>query len=111
MNAHPELVLELRKSGSSIQDYYNKWIEHGEDESVWNLNKDQHQTRKKNYGDMFNQIVKYTENIDINKVQGQMKQFNKVLETVQLLLNDFIGNKNISVDNENQKELFNFFRD
>lgn len=111
MNAHPELVLRLRKSGNSLQDYYDKWIEHGEDDSVWNLDKDKQQKANTADKDFFHQIIKYTENIDVNKVQGHVKQFNKALDTIQSLLNNFIKDKDTEVNVSKQKELFNFFRD
>lgn len=111
MNNHPTLVLELRKSGDSLQDYYNKWVEHGEDSSVWNLDKAKDQMADTKDKDFFHQIIKYTENIDINKIEGRVKQFNKALDTIQLLLGNFIKDKETNVDVSNQKELFNFFRD
>jgi len=111
INSHPELVLELRRSGNPLQDYYNKWVEYGEDDSVWDLNKTKNQETDKDYKDLFNQIVKYTENIDVNKIQGHVKRFNKVLDTVQLMLGDFIGQNNTNTNPGNQSDLFNLFRD
>lgn len=111
MNAHPEIVLKLRKNGNSLQHYYNKWIEHGEDEAVWDLGKKQYEESDKNNNDLFHQVIKYTENIDVKKVQKYVKQFHKTLDTIQLLLDGFISDKETNVENGKQKELFNFFRD
>ncbi len=111
INAHPDLVLEMRKSGNSLQDYYNKWVEYGEDDSVWGLGKDTKQKTETNYKGLLDQIVKYTENIDINKIQGHVKRFNKMLDTVQLMLGDFASTKNPNEDIGKQNDLFKLFRD
>jgi hypothetical protein len=111
MNARPKLVLELRESGGSLQDYYNKWIEHGEEDSVWGLDNDERKEEKTNHSDLLGQIMKYTENIDVNKIQGHFKQLNKTLNTVQILLTNFTGQKNPNTDTEKKSQLFNVFRD
>src|SRR5690625_4005087 len=110
INAHPELVLKLRKSGSSLQEYYNKWVEHGDDDSVWGLDSGKSQEKDTNFGDLFNQVIKYTESMDINKVQGHVKQFNKVLNVAQMMLGEFISEKNANTDPKKQTDLFNLFR-
>lgn len=112
INAHPELVLEIRKSGKSLQNYYNKWVEHGDDDSVWGLDKGKSKKVDADHKDLLNQIVKYTENIDVNKIQEHVKRFNKILDTVQLMLGDFVSPKNTTnKDSGKQRDLFNMFRD
>lgn len=111
INAHPELVLEIRRSGDPLQDYYNKWVKYGEDETVWGLNEKNSQETKHDYKDLLDQIVKYTENIDINKVQGHVKRFNKVLNTVQLMLGDVTSEHHLNEHARKQPDLFNWFRD
>lgn len=111
INAHPELVLEIRRNGDPIQNYYNKWIEYGEDESVWGLNKRNSHETKSDYKDVLDQIVKYAENIDVNKIQGHVKRLNKVLDTLQLMLGDFTGQNNSNNYTRKQTDLFNRFRD
>lgn len=111
INNRPELVLELRKSGRSLQYYYDKWAEYGEDESIWHVDKKQTKETGVNENDLFNQIVKYTENLDVDKIQGHVQQLNKVLDIVQSLLNNFIGQKGRSPGGKRQTELFNLFRD
>lgn len=111
MNTHPEVVLELRKSGNSLQDYYNKWIEYGEDDPIWGFDNKRDQEKDIEYGELFNQIIKYTENIDINKVQGHVEKFTKILNVVQLMLGDFISQKDTNVNSKKQADLFSLFRD
>lgn len=111
MNARPALVLKLRKNGSSLQDYYDKWIEHGEDDSIWGTDNDEHKEVKTNHAELLDRMIKYSEKIDVNKIQNHVKQLNKALDTVQLLLSDFSSNKNTNANVEKQPQLFNFFRD
>lgn len=111
MNDRPKLVLRLRENGHSLQTYYNKWVEHGEDESVWQLGEKQSRETNRNDNDLFNQIIKYTENIDVDKIQGHVKQLNKMLGVVQSILHNFAGSKNTTVDQAKQMEVLNLFRD
>ena len=111
INAHPELVLKIRKSGDPIQVYYNKWVEYGEDESVWGINERSTRERKNDYKDLMDQIVKYAEKMDVNKIQGHVKRFNKILDTIQSMIGDFTSQNKPNRHGQQQTDLFNWFRD
>lgn len=111
INAHPELVLKIRKSGDPMQVYYNKWVKYGEDESVWGINKGSAMESKNDYKDLMDQIVKYAEKIDVNKIQGHVKRFNKILDTIQFMIGDFTSQNKQSERTNKQSDLFNWFRD
>lgn len=98
INERPELIEEVRKSGRSWQEYYEKWALLGEDDPFWDKyttsqssnNNDQSQPKQT---ELFKQFMKYTENIDMNKVQDQMQQLNKTIDTIQEVLSQFQSTK------------------
>lgn len=111
INAHPELVLKIRKSGEPIQVYYNKWVEYGEDETVWGFQKEETEESRNDGKDMLDQIVKYADKIDIDKIQDHVKRFNKILDTIQIMLGDFTSQNKSTEHTRKQSDWFNWFRD
>ncbi|MFC4556993.1 YlbD family protein [Virgibacillus kekensis] len=98
MNRHPKLVEEVRKSGRSWQEYYEKWVLLGEDDSFWEKYKKQNgngKSRSKGGGqkELLNQLVKLSESIDLDKVQSQVGNLNSAITTVQELLGQFQSDK------------------
>lgn len=105
INNHPKLLKEIRKSGRSWQEYYEKWILLGEDDPYWEVFK--HDTEKKEEKksgekegnvkekstELMNQMMKYAENIDVNKVQGHVHQLSNAIGSVQELLEQFQTSK------------------
>lgn len=98
INKHPKLIEEIRKNGRSWQEYYEKWVLLGEDDPMWETykkdegkgteaKKGKSSNSKKN--EIFSQIMKAAENLDIDKVQGQVQQLNSVLSTLQELFGQF----------------------
>ncbi|RLL45215.1 hypothetical protein D8M04_10170 [Oceanobacillus piezotolerans] len=122
VNDHPELLKELRKTGRPWQEYYEKWSLLGEDDPFWDEYKAQPSTSnsdkkesadkdsEKRQFELLGQLMKVTENIDMNKVQGQISNLSKTIGTVQELIEQFQSTKkpkNIGPS----RDPFNWFKD
>ncbi|MGM8211862.1 YlbD family protein [Virgibacillus sp. W0430] len=113
INERPKLIEEVRKNGRSWQEYYEKWALLGEDDPFWEEFGDidtaaPNKTKSKQM-ELFNQFLKYTENVDLNKVQEQVLQLNKTIDTVQEVIGHFQETKQQTSTKEN--EPFNWFMD
>ncbi|RDW18446.1 hypothetical protein CWR48_12820 [Oceanobacillus arenosus] len=113
INGHPKLLKEIRKSGKSWQEYYEKWVLLGEDDSHWAQYKEESSKVKEDKGEeknfeLMSQLMKLTENFDINKVQGQVQQFSNTISTIQEVISQYQQTKKPS---EPVKDPFNWFRD
>lgn len=105
INNHPKLLKEIRKTGRPWQEYYEKWVLLGEDDPYWESYKQDPANEKKESKDekednikeksseFINQILKYAENIDINKVHGHVHQLSNAIGSVQELLEQFKDTK------------------
>lgn len=113
INNHPPLLREIRKSGSSWQEYYEKWILLGEDDPHWDQYKASQETKEeqKNTGqesELIGKFIKYTSNMDISKMQGQVDQLSKAIASIQEMMEQF---KKSKPDNQSSKDPFNWMRD
>lgn len=97
INKHPALLKEIRKSGRPWQEYYEKWVLLGEDDPYWKMYKNneekakngqQENTESKNK-EWMQQLMKYVENVDINKVQENVHQLSNAISSIQELLSQF----------------------
>ncbi|WP_188454507.1 YlbD family protein [Virgibacillus oceani] len=118
LQEHPKLIEEVRKSGQSWQGHYEQWVLLGEDDPMWNSYKDdsnnKDETKKKGtdkQSEIVGQLLKLTENIDLNKVQKQAQQLSSTLSTVQEMLGQFKDTKELPKIPDNQNQRFNWFRD
>lgn len=109
INKHPKLIEEIRKSGRSWQEYYEKWVLLGEDDPMWEKFIDKKEKSSQKKSELFNQIMKLTENIDLEKVQGQVQQLSGTISTLQELLGTFQETKRTNQTYQNQPP--NWFRD
>ncbi|RDW17946.1 YlbD family protein [Oceanobacillus chungangensis] len=113
INAHPSLIKEVRKSGKSWQEYYEKWVLLGEDDPHWEQYKEEptkeneKKSDEKNF-ELMSQLMKLTENFDINKVQGQVQQLSNTISTIQEVISQYQQSKKPS---EQTKDPFNWFHD
>lgn len=120
INQHPKLIKEIRKNGRSWQEYYEKWVLLGEDDPLWESFKEPKEaveTNKKTSSgkpEWINQIIKMTENMDINKVQEQVNQLSDTVSTLQEVLGQF-QHKDQQEDteqlNNHQERPFKWFKD
>lgn len=124
LTKHPALIKEVRENGRSWQEHYEKWVLLGEDDPYWkqyeeaedDTEKDDTENEKgtKKQSEMFGQLMKLTENIDINKVQEHVQQFSSTITTIQGMLGQFQETKNkkeLPDNTRNEKQPFNWFRD
>ncbi|WP_010097894.1 YlbD family protein [Ornithinibacillus scapharcae] len=112
INQHPKLRKELRKTGRSWQEYYEKWLLLGEEDAFWDEYKDEHvgsESSNDQKNELLGQMMRYFENVDINKVQKQVHQLSGTIATVQELLDQFQGNKRGNPQQE--RPPFGWFRD
>ncbi|SET29869.1 Putative coat protein [Oceanobacillus limi] len=112
INEHPKLREEIRKSGRSWQEYYEKWILLGEDDPLWDkFEKDSNESEKKsgNKSEFFSQLMKLTENVDVDKVQKQVHELSSTVATLQELLGQFQDKKKSNQYQQNQP--YHWFRD
>jgi len=110
INNHPALIREIRKSGASWQEYYEKWVLLGEDDPLWEKYKmDQKKEEENKDSEMLNQILKYASKVDVNKMQGQINQLSKAITSIQALIEQF---RQTQKDNQpNSKDPFSWMRD
>ncbi|UUI01649.1 YlbD family protein [Oceanobacillus jeddahense] len=101
VNRHPKLLEEIRKSGKGWQEFYEKWAILDEDDPFWNeyktesteadsesKNQDSKKSKKTDHSDLIRQIMDYTQNLDTEKVQGQIEQLSKAIGVVQEMIGD-----------------------
>ncbi|WP_080874857.1 spore coat protein YlbD [Oceanobacillus timonensis] len=101
VNRHPKLLEEIRKSGKGWQEFYEKWAILDEDDPFWNAYKveessgdakpksqENKKDKKTDHSDLIKQIVDYTQNLDTEKVQGQIEQLSNAIGVVQEIIGD-----------------------
>lgn len=115
INKYPELRKELRKSGRPWQEYYEKWVLLGEEDDYWEqfkekeISQEQHKNNKDESNfELLNQIMKVVNNLDINKIQGQVNNLSKTITTAQELIDQFQLSKKESTP---KNDRFQWFRD
>ncbi|MEN1966994.1 YlbD family protein [Lentibacillus sp. N15] len=119
---HPALVKEIRKNGKSWQEPYEKWALLGEDDPYWESYKKAGEEKeesnetpkdegKSKQAELFGQLMKMTEKMDMNKVQKQVEQLSTTIGTVQEMISQFQESKNTTPQPKNQPQPFNWFRD
>lgn len=91
INQHPKLIEEIRKGGKSWQEYYEKWVLLGENDSMWEQFKSDKNNKQdsENKYEWFGQLMKLTENIDLERVQNQVNQLSGTVATLQEILGEF----------------------
>ncbi|SHF48917.1 Putative coat protein [Ornithinibacillus halophilus] len=114
INKHPKLRQEIRKNGRSWQEYYEKWVLLGEDDPMWeqfHSESDDKKSDEKTEGksELFSQLLKLTENVDIDKVQKNVQQLSGTIGTIQEMLSQYQENKNPKQPRQNDP--FSMFRD
>ncbi len=114
INEHPGILKEIRKSGRSWQEYYEKWILLGEEDPYWQQfienekkEKKESASEEKNF-ELFQQLIKLTENLDVNKIQHQVTNLSKTVSTIQEMIEQFQQSKNKS---NPEPGPFHWFRD
>nr|WP_240510148.1 YlbD family protein [Virgibacillus profundi] len=115
INNHPKLLGNIRRSGRSWQEYYEQWALLGEEDPLWDQYKTADKTSEKktesakeNNFELLSQLMKLTENMDINKVQKQVHQLSNTITTVQEVLGQYQESKK---PKDNAGDPFNWFRD
>lgn len=114
INKHPELRKELRKSGRSWQEYYEKWILLGENDPYWNDMKlgDGNETSENHeQEDMMERLIKLTDKIDVKKVEHQVQQLNKTIQIVQSFFTSNIREHDEETEERQSRDVFKLFRD
>lgn len=111
MNKHPGLMAEIRKSGQSWQYYYEKWTLNGENDPMFKpyTHKESNKSTNDSQSKILGQLMKLTQNLDINKVQKQVQQLDQTIHTIQGMLNQYLENQNKNKQNASNE--FNWFRD
>lgn len=115
INSHPALIKEIRKSGRSWQEYYEKWALLGEDDSYWdkykvdkheeNVNEEKESVKNT---ELVSQLMKYTSNLDVNKMQGQVEQLSKAVTAIQEMVSQF---KKTQKNNQPEKDSSKWVQD
>lgn len=121
INSHPKLIREIRKDGKSWQEIYEQWVLLGEDDIHWEQYKEE-TDEKNNSGeekkqafpkfdlkpDFIKQILKYTETVDINKLQEQVQQLSNTIASVQEIVDIY---KKPEAQDNRMRRPFDRFRD
>lgn len=112
INKHPKLIEEIRRSGKAWQFYYEKWITNGENDPTWNtyINSNKEEKSNSQQSKILDQLLRLSQNIDVDKIQQQVKKLDDTIGTVQSLLNQLMDKKN-ETGNDPSPNQFNWFRD
>lgn len=111
VNQHKDLLIEIRKSGNSWQYYYEKWVVLGEDDSYWEQYTDKVNKKDKNENEVVEKLIKFTENIDLDKIENRINQFSNAINMIQELMGEFVNQKKVEPKEDNESRPFNLFRD
>lgn len=107
VNKHPQIMIEIRKSGKSWQGYYDKWVINGEDDAMWQEFTTSRSKPKEQNSELLPLLMKYAENINVNKLQEQIGRFDETIQTIQKLL---INSERHGEETQERKP-FNWFYD
>lgn len=114
INKHPKLRADIRRSGEPWQYYYEKWILNGENDPMW---KSYAHTQQKQKGsnhvkqsEILGKLLDMTRDIDLNKVQKQVKQLDGTIGNVQEMLQQFLEYQNSQKQNTPPNRM-HWFRD
>ncbi|GGN49126.1 YlbD family protein [Oceanobacillus indicireducens] len=121
LNSHPKLVRKIRKDGKSWQEIYEQWVLLGEDDIHWEQYKEETDEKNKSgeeknqtfskldlKPDFIKQILKYTETVDVNKLQEQVQQLSNTIATVQEIVDIY---KKPPAQENRTRQPFDWFRD
>ncbi|API93777.1 MULTISPECIES: YlbD family protein [Virgibacillus] len=118
INKHPKLIEDVRKSGRPWQDVYEKWALLGEDDPYWdkfkqtdtnkNKSKKEHNQTNENNKELFSQLLKMAESMDLDKIQRQVEQFSSSVTTIQEIISQFKQTKDTK---QPTNERMGWFRD
>lgn len=115
INKHPKLITNIRKSGASWQEYYEKWVLLGEDDPMWEQYKEEKDIKMKkdegNKSELFSHILALTANMDIDKIQNHVQQLSHTISTVQEMLGVFQQGKETPPAQPDHPQPFHLFRD
>ena len=100
VHKHPGLIKEVKQKGESWQEIYEKWVLLGEEDPSWQDYKEVTNSKEKPTSDetksskvdkqeLFNQLFKMVENVDLNKVEGHINQLNGAITNIQSLIGQF----------------------
>jgi len=110
--------MEVRKSGRHWQEFYEKWMLLGEDDPYWSqFQKEETESvetdknEKTNQKELFSQLLKMTEKIDMDKVQKQVQQLSGTVSTIQEVIGQFQENKKTPSRPINNSQRFRWFQD
>lgn len=90
INKHPDLLRELRTSGHSWQYFYNRWELNGVDDPLWkSYSEKNEQKTESNETKILEHLLNLTQKMDFDKVQKQIHQWDKTIDSVQKLIQQF----------------------
>lgn len=113
INRHPELLKQIRKSGSSWQEYYEKWVLLGEEDPFWKeyksiSNEEHNNNHQINF---ITELTKLKDSMDINKIQQQVAQLSDVVSFVQHLLKEYNDKTNKDAPSARHRKVTRLFHD
>ncbi|RSD28138.1 YlbD family protein [Mesobacillus subterraneus] len=97
VKGHPELVREVRSGNTTWQELYEDWYLLGEDDPKWGAESIDDQTVKgeeeEKKTDWLGTIMGAVQNMDPEKLQGQIYNISQTLGAIQGVLSQFQGSK------------------
>lgn len=111
INERPTLIKEIRKSGKSLQEYYEKWYIDGNAGFVQKFDYKKQTALNKDYSDLWASTLKYIDQLDIAKVQYYLNQLGNLVTTVQFMLGNVADHDKTNSSYQQGKQLFDVFRD
>ncbi|MEK6453948.1 YlbD family protein [Caldifermentibacillus hisashii] len=92
---HPELIKEVRTGKNTWQELYEEWYLLGEDDPKWakysktgktTSIKEETKSNNESKNALFNQLITYLKNMDVNQLQHYLGQMSEAIDSVQQLL-------------------------
>ncbi|MED3642678.1 YlbD family protein [Caldifermentibacillus hisashii] len=92
---HPELIKEVRTGKKTWQEVYEEWYLLGEDDPKWakytktgkpTAIKEETKSNNESKNAVFNQLITYLKNMDVNQLQHYLGQMSEAIDSVQQLL-------------------------
>lgn len=107
INKYPQIMIQIRKSGKSWQECYDHWVINGEDDPMWKEYTTSHSKPAGQNSELLPLLIKYAENIDMNKLQKQIGRFDETVQTIQKLLTNSVQDG----EQTQERKSFNWFYD
>jgi len=110
---HPELIKEVRTGKNTWQELYEEWYLLGEEDPKWakysntgkmTAIKEESKSNNESKNALFNQLITYLKNMDVNQLQHYLGQMSEAIDSVQQLLGQIRDTNQNKTEPEGNRE-------